>query len=165
MIKTGDIIFIRGESIFSPLIRYIDKGNFSHVCIAISDTLILEAQYFKKVKIIPFYYGENQTEIIDLGLNEEQKRKVISIGLTLTGTWYDYPQLAWYVLKKIFKFEGKNRLNNPNNLICSELVNHVLLATGYILPQEKVEDLTPNQLYNFLKNICEARAICKEESL
>jgi hypothetical protein len=165
MIKTGDILFVRGESIFSPIIRYFDKGNFSHCAIAISDTHILEAQYFRKVQIVPFYYGDNQIEIIDLGMNEEQKRKLISIGLQLTGTWYDYPQLAWYVLKKWFKLEGTNKFNNPNNMICSELINHILLTTGYITSAEKVEDLTPNQLYNFLKNLCNVRGICKEENL
>jgi hypothetical protein len=50
-------------------------------------------------------------------------------------------------------------------MICSELVNHVLLATGYITPAEKVEDLTPNQLFNFLKNLCQVRATCREEFL
>lgn len=166
MIKTGDIIFVHGKGkILSPLIRFFDKGRFSHCCIAISDTHILEAQYMKKVKIIPFYYGEHDIEIIDLGLNEEQKRKVIQVGLTLTGTWYDYPQLLGYVLQKWFKGKSRNPFNNPNNLICSELVNNVLLATGYLLPSEKVEDLTPNQLYNFLLNVCQNRGSCKEESI
>lgn len=165
MIKTGDIIFVRGTSIISKIIRFFDKGRFSHACIAISNTHILEAQYLKKVSIKPFYYGKKQIEIIDLGMNEEQKRKVISIGLSLTGTWYDYPQLIYYVFKKLFKLEGRNFLNNPNNLICSELINQILLTTGYIKSNEKVEDLTPNQLYNFLKNVCEVRASCKEEIL
>lgn len=164
MIKTGDIIFVRGTSIISKIIRFFDKGKFSHVCIAISDTHILEAQYFKKVSIKPFYYGRKQIEIIDLEMDEEQKRKAISVGLSLTGIWYDYIQLFYYVFKKIFKLNGRNFLNNPNNLICSELVNQLLLATGYIAPHEKVEDLTPNQLYNYLLNLCQARAKCKTEN-
>ena len=165
MIKTGDIIFVRGDGIFSPIIRFFDKGRFSHCCVAISNTHIVEAQYFNNVKIRPFYYGDNEIEIIDLGLNEEQKRIVISIALQLTGKWYDYRQLVGYVFKRIFIKDGKNILNNPNNLICSELVSQILLETGFILPHEKVSDLTPNQLYNYLKNICDTRANCKKEDL
>jgi hypothetical protein len=166
MIQTGDIIFVRGNSIISKIIRFFDTGRFSHVCIAVSNTHILEAQYLNRVEIKPFYYGKKEIEIVDLGLNEDQKLKVISVGLSLTGTWYDYTQLFYYVFKKIFKLEGRNFLNNPNNLICSELINQILIKNGYIEKHEQVEDLTPNQLYNFLKNICKSESRnCKIKKL
>jgi len=164
MIKAGDIIFVRGTSIISKIIRFFDAGKFSHVCIAISDTHILEAQYFRRVAIKPFYYGRKEIEVIDLGLDEEQKRKTIQVGLSLTGIWYDYLQLFYYVLKKIFRLKGRNFLNNPNNLICSELISQILLAIGFISPHEKVQDLTPNQLYNFLNNLCETRGKCHTDN-
>jgi hypothetical protein len=157
MIKAGDIIFVKNNGIFSSLIRFFDKGRFSHVCIATSDTHVIEAQYGTKARIIPFYYGKDEYVVIDLNLSKEETKRVVEVALEMTGTWYDYTQILGYAVKKIFKLKSKNLFNNPNNWICSELVYHMLVSIGKINPQEQLDDLTPNQLYNFLENLCKSQ--------
>lgn len=156
MIKAGDIIFVRNNNwLTSRLITFFDKGRFSHVCVAISNTHVVEAQYGTKVRIVPFYYGQDQYVVMDLGLNEKEASKVKDVALTMTGKWYDYPQLIGYAFKKFFGYKkGTTLFNNPNNWICSELVYHMLVSIGKINHKEELHDLTPNQLYNFLHNLC-----------
>jgi hypothetical protein len=157
--KPGDIIFVQGKSVLSRLIRYFDKGKFSHVAVAISPTEVLEADIFIKSKIRPFNKDDySLIEVIDLGLTEEQRRMMPDIAKEYVGLDYDYPQIFWYAIRRIFGFKGKNPLNNPNNLICSELVFHVLDRLG-ILSELGIDgdyrgiDLTPNELYDLVKYI------------
>lgn len=158
MIKAGDIVFVRNDNwLTTKLITFFDRGRFSHVCIATSDTHVIEAQYGTKARIIPFYYGQDEYEVIDLNLSEEEANKVVDVALNMTGKWYDYPQLIGYAIKKIFNLKSKNLFNNPNNWICSELVYNMLVSIGKISPNEEVFDLTPNQLYNFLENMCKSQ--------
>lgn len=135
--KAGDILFVRGHSLVSKAVRLFDKGEFTHVAIALSDTHILEAQYFTKTRITPIYFDDY--EIVDLGINEDE---LLRLGVNLTGKWYDYKQIIGYMFK--------HRSNNPNHLICSELVATVLFGLGIVDDYSKVKDLTPNQLYRFL---------------
>jgi hypothetical protein len=64
-LQAGDIIFIRGHSLFSNAVRFFDPGTFSHVAVAVSATHILEAQFYTRVRIAPMNYDEY--EVIDLG--------------------------------------------------------------------------------------------------
>lgn len=148
--RAGDIVFVRGNSLISNAVRYFDKGEFSHVAIAVSSTHVLEAQYSTKVRMTPFYFEDY--EVVDLGLTDEERNRVVHLGVQQTGKWYDYSQIAWYILKKVFNLEGDNLLNSPNNLICSELVSNILILLGKISVNERVVDFTPNELYNFLQN-------------
>ena len=164
MIKAGDVIFVKNNNwLTTKLITFFDRGRFSHVCIATSDTHVIEAQYGTKARIIPFYYGQDEYVVIDLNLSKEETEKVLGVALSMTGKWYDYPQLIGYAIKKIFGLKSKNLFNNPNNWICSELVYHMLVAIGKVKVGEEIGDLTPNQLYNFLHNLCKSQdANCKE---
>lgn len=138
--RAGDIIFVRGRNLFSTAVRYFDPGEFSHVAIAVSETHILEAQWFTKSRITPFYF--NDYEIFDLNLTPEEREFVVHNGIALTGKWYDYRQILSIVLR--------NPKNNPNFLICSEMVASLLGALGKF-PYEEIIDLNPNQLYQKLK--------------
>jgi hypothetical protein len=136
-IKAGDILFVRGHSPLSSIIRLFDKGEFTHVAIALSDTHILEAQYFTKTRITPIYFDDY--EVISLDLPEDE---LLKISIQLVGKWYDYLQIVGYMVEK--------RTNNPNRLICSELVATLLFQMGRIEEYENVKDLTPNELYQYL---------------
>lgn len=164
VIKKGDIIFVKNNNwLTTKLITFFDRGRFSHVCFAISDTHILEAQYGTKARIVPFFYGQDEYVVIDLNLTNDEAEKVVDVALGMTGKWYDYPQLVGYAIKKIFKLKSNNLFNNPNNWICSELVWHMLVSIGKVSQDTPIFDLTPNQLYNFLKNLCKSQEEnCKE---
>lgn len=154
----GSIIFVRRKGIISKLIRLFDhRGKFSHVAIAISDTEILEADINIVSRVKKFNLKEySYYEILDLGLSSEQQEKVVEISKAYIGKKYDYAQIFGYIIKNLFHLKGKILFNNPNNLICSELVFNVLDHLGItndlgITGEVRGIDLTPNELYDLLK--------------
>lgn len=157
--KKGDIVFAQGKGLIGKTIRFFDKGKFSHVAIAVSDKHVIEADYDTSVAITVFDPREySYIEIIDLNLTEDERNKVVDIGIKYIGRRYDYLQLIWYVFKKIFRLKGRNLFNNPKNMICSELVWRILDEMGVIkeLDLNGIHygiDLTPNQLYDLLKHV------------
>lgn len=139
--KAGDIVFVRGHSPLSFLVRLIDKGEFSHVAIAVSETEVLEAEWFTKSRITPFYFTDY--EIVDLGLTDEERKQVTDLAPKLVGKWYDYLQIIGYLFKGNF--------NNPNNLICSEMIAIILCDLRKITNYSTVANIKPNELYRLLK--------------
>ena len=158
LLKRGDIVFVQGKGIISKIIRLFDRGTYSHCAVAISDSRVIEADVDTKVAIRPFNKDKyNEVEVIDLGLSLKQRKEVYETAMSMIGTRYDYFQLLWYVLRRIFKLKGKNRLNNPKYVICSELVFLVLDRIGALDDLGIKEtiydgaDLTPNELYDLVK--------------
>jgi uncharacterized protein YycO len=158
IVRRGNILFVQGKGILGNLIRLVDKGTYSHCAIVVSDKHVIESDYDTSVAVVRFDSSEYRIiDEIDLGLTHEQRKAVHDKALEYVGKKYDYVQLIWYVIRKIFKLKGKNPLNNPNNIICSELIFLVLSETG-ILKDLGIEDtfkygndLTPNELYDLVK--------------
>lgn len=137
--RAGDIIFVQGTSLISRLVRLVDKGKFSHVAIAVSETHVIETNWNMKSKIVEFHYED--FELVRLQLSDNQRDSVPAIALNYEGKWYDYLQVLSYIFQ--------SRLNNPRHLICSELVYNVLSEVGYV-NDELYSDVTPNELYEIL---------------
>jgi len=158
-LKQGDVVFLQGKSFISKAVRFFDKGTFSHVAIAMSNTHILEADFDTRVSIVPFDREQyNIIEVIDLELNKEERSRVVDIGTKMVGKKYDYMQIIWYMISKLLRLKGKNKFNNPNNYICSELVFVVLEEAGTLKELSlrggtRGIDMTPNQLYDFIKYV------------
>lgn len=157
--RKGNLVFVQGKGLISSIIRYIDGGGkFSHVAIAISDSKVIESDVDTKVAVRPFEPSKyNYIEVVDLGLSLNQRRNVVNSALTMVGTKYDYLQLVWYLLKRVFHLKGNNLLNNPSSVICSELVFIALDEAG-ILEDLNIKsefsrgiDLSPNELYDLVK--------------
>ncbi|MDQ0976604.1 hypothetical protein QFZ31_006656 [Neobacillus niacini] len=137
--KAGDIIFVRGTGIISRLVRFFDKGKFSHVAIAVSDTHVIEADWYMRSNIVEFHYEDY--EIVSLNLTDNQRQHIPLTAIKYEGKMYDYIQVLGYIFK--------SRLNNPRHLICSELVYNILSEVGYI-NDASLRDITPNELYEIL---------------
>lgn len=160
-VKCGDIIFVRYKGFIANAIRYFDKGRFTHVAIAVDSVHVLQSQYGMDVKIISFkslVANSIEYEIISPKLNNEERQRIAEEGSKLIGKKYDIEQIIGYVLKDVFHLKN-NILNNPNNLICSELVYAVLDKSG-VLKDLGIKngdirgiDLTPNQLYDLVKYV------------
>lgn len=156
--KKGDIVFVQGKGIISRFIRLIDNGKFSHVAIAISESEVIEADVDTRVAIRTFDSSKYTIiEVVDLGISQEQRDRVYYSALDMLGVKYDYFQLLWYGLRKLFNFKGDNKFNNPRHVICSELVFIVLEEIGVLEDLGIKEglnrgiDLTPNELYDLVK--------------
>lgn len=150
----GDIVFIKGKELIPWLVRFFDHhGKFSHVCIVIDDNKnILEAQYNCKSHIVPFCYENEGYEIVNLGLSDEQKKKVSEIASTLINRKYDFLQILSYLIKDTIDKKFKV-INNHKNFICSELVGILLKDVGVIPKEKHIQNYTPNQLYRYLKQL------------
>ncbi|MED3976179.1 YiiX/YebB-like N1pC/P60 family cysteine hydrolase [Priestia megaterium] len=163
--KKGDIVFVRGKGWLSKVIRYFDSGEFSHCAIAVSKYRIIEANYNTRVSVSIFDESKyDLIEVIDLGLSDKQRDIVYERAMKYLGKKYDYFQLIWYALKKVFHFKGRNLLNNPNDMICSELVFIALDESGILRDlgiNDTVtngSDLTPNELYDLVKYVSYKKA-------
>lgn len=147
----GDIVFERGKTPISVLIKWIDKGEFSHVGVILSkEGHLLEAQYGTHLRIVPFYFKDY--EIVSMNFSEEERSKILRIGIELVGKHYDYSQIFGYLLRYLFGFKDIQRFNSPNNMICSEVIDYILYSLGKIPKEIYIGGHTPNELYKFLKN-------------
>lgn len=146
-IQAGDILFIRGKSIISKAVRLFDKGEFSHVAIAVSDTHILEAQYYTRSHITLNHYEDYEI----LRLSNFNKLDFLEIAISLIGKRYDYLQIMGHMFNK--------NINNPNQLICSEMVAVLLTELYQIDNCSKILDMTPNELYTHLSKYDELKAL------
>ncbi|WP_161513222.1 YiiX/YebB-like N1pC/P60 family cysteine hydrolase [Bacillus sp. AIIW2] len=147
----GDIVFVNGNTPISRIVKLIDGGRFSHVAVAVSETHIIEAQYFTKVRITPLKYRD--FEVVSVNLSDEQRDKIVHLGIQLVGKWYDYLQVFWYFFNKLLSLDFRGVWNSKNNLICSELVDRLLSQVGYIPENLFLGDVTPSELYEYLKKI------------
>jgi hypothetical protein len=145
--QTGDVIFLKHHGILGFLITLFDHGKYSHVCIAVSDTEILETDIFTNARIIPFEY--KNYDIIRLNLSDEQRNEIPEIAKKLVGIKYDYLLILWYMLRGIFNLKKPWRL--PKHEICSELTDLVLYDIGVIPELEYLSGETPNVMYEKIK--------------
>lgn len=138
--QAGDLIFVRGKGIIPSLIRLFDKGQFSHVAIAVSNTHVMEAEWNTKLRIAPLNY--DNYEIVTLPLTPLQRDLIVHGAIQLTGKWYGYLDILGILLKNRIRF------SDPNAFICSEAVSTLLNGVGLTDIQGVV---TPNELYKLIK--------------
>lgn len=149
--QCGDIVFVKGKGIISWLIRFFDHGKWSHCAIVVNDKDdILEAQYPMKSQIVPFYFTDY--EIVNLKISEEQRQRVQELAPSLEGHSYDYIQILSYLIKDTIDKKFKI-INSPTNYVCSELVEIILQDINAIPKDKKLRDLSPNELFRYLKTI------------
>src|SRR5690606_960018 len=147
--RPGDVVFVEPDSLIGKIISLFDV-SFSHVAIAVSINEILEFNYFFYTLINQLRY--NKYEIVSLTLIEEQRQLVPFVFQSLVGRRYDYFQIFWLFLYQILGLRGlKNIFNSPKRLICSETVVVVLNSIGYLPDYKELSDITPNELYKYLK--------------
>jgi hypothetical protein len=145
--ECGDVIFVRPSGLQGYLITLFDRGQFSHCCIAVSDTKILETDLFTNARIVPFEY--KNYELIHLNLTDAQRNEIPIIAEKLKGVKYDYLLILWYALKDIFNLKKPWKL--PHHEICSELTDLVLYDIGVIPELEYLSGETPNMMYEKIK--------------
>lgn len=144
--RAGDVVFIRGKSLVSHVVRWFDPGSFSHVALAVSPTHIVEAEYNTKVRITKIDYPSYKTyEVIDLGLTDKQRDKIVHDAIQMIGARYDYMQILGYVLSP------NTRWGSPNSFICSEIVYELLKRNGLEFGDRFAK---PNELYKTLSDYC-----------
>lgn len=150
MPQLGDIVFVRGTSLISRIIRKLDGGEYSHVTMMVTDTDSIEAMYNTTCKIAPFIASSSEYEILRLNLTDEQKSQILGVAKTLEGKRYDFLQVLGILLKAIFKKEYT--LNSPNRFICTEAVVTILEEIGAIEKGTIPIEVTPSELMKYIFN-------------
>lgn len=147
--QAGDIFFIINENFVGEAIEFFDHGDFSHVCIAVSRTHILETDLMTNARIVPFDY--KNFELVKLNLTQSQREKIPKIAKSLVGLKYNYLLIIYYILKGILHLKRPWTL--PRSEICSELVDHVLFLIGFLSESTYKSGETPNMMYKHLKQL------------
>jgi len=135
-VKPGDLVFVRGSSVISDAIRFFDKGEFSHVAVAVSPTHIIEAQYSTRVRIVPMAYRD--VEIVQLSIDPVKEMTLLKTAIQHCGKPYNFKAILSLMLRR------KVSMGNSNGFICSELVTSILTEIG--LWSDSVL-ISPNELY------------------
>ena len=147
-IQFGDILFFKGSSIFSRVVQWITKSQFSHCSIIINKYHIVEISWNYKLKIRHLHYKDNEFAIkryID-ELTEEQKQLMYEFIIDKLNTEYDIIQTLGYLFKKIFGFKV---INNKKLYNCSEFCDVCYKSIEIDLIKNDFEGtVTPGELFN-----------------
>jgi Permuted papain-like amidase enzyme, YaeF/YiiX, C92 family len=147
--QTGDIVFFKGKSWISKIISRLTGSPYTHVAIALTPDLILEADRFIKVRLRAIEDHEVYSIKRYEDITEEQKELIFAGGISFLGVKYDYLNILLWLLSLLFNFNGHGLVNNANSVYCSELVDRLyLLADIDLLPNNVDGDILPVHLLN-----------------
>lgn len=124
------IIFSKTNTLLSRLIRFFDKGRWSHVSILIDDYHIVDSRFPKGVRIRHFDLANYEVVTVKGDIEE---------ALEHVGKRYDLFIFIWYGIRY-----GDKPWNNPNEMICSELIAEAV-------HDQNLKGMTPNEQYVYLK--------------
>lgn len=136
------------------IIRKLTKSEYSHCCVSIThdDSWIIEADVFQRIKPRKNKYKSEEFRIVDIGLSDEQRLKLLLYLIKQTDKRYDYMQIAGLFLRLLGLSSRENLWNSRNRIICSELVDRGYKeALGIdLVPPLKDGDVTPADLASVL---------------
>jgi len=158
MLKVGDIFFVEGKGWISKIIRFITRGDKSHVGIMFETHICFEADGIKgKTRFRPLS-DYQYSDIIFRRLktmNEQHRCHLQSVCRGLEGSPYSYWDLALNVIAapmpKKWRHKFTTFLGNKKFLKCDEAVMLVIhKVTGY-QPFKKCERLNPSEMFKLIE--------------
>jgi hypothetical protein len=148
-LETGDIILEKGEDVIDKGISWFTDSPYTHVAMVIHENfnLLIESHFWSGVHIIHLNEIPDKYDVLRIkgGLNSIQKEKIFKPMLESIGNKYDLPQIFGYLFSGLFK--GKNMFNNPNYIICSELIDIVYNEIDIdLVPDMYLGDIKPSDI-------------------
>lgn len=137
----GDIIFVQGRGWISKQIMAVTKCEYSHVAMAISDEMLIEANPRKGVCIRPISkYDKCKKKIMRLK-DQTKVPKMIQFCESKLDGGYDFINALRLVLKFIFRSKRTlSDLDIKEAFICSELLASAAEFSGFCF-SENIHDL------------------------
>jgi len=136
--QPGDLVFVRGNTFFSKLIKKVTGSDITHVALALTDKLIIEADGFKRIYIKKLDY--KNYEVVPMNFNID-KFDLYLVCQPYLNKKYDYLNVIslWlkHLLKGVFPV-----LNIKNRYTCVEFVVAVLKDLGF-----EINAQTPFELF------------------
>ncbi|MBM7584051.1 uncharacterized protein YycO [Bacillus pakistanensis] len=146
-LQTGDLLFIRGDFLKSPLIKWFLNSKYSHVAMVYDSTTICEVDTDKKMEIIPNPYQEFDVYryIGNLTLEQQADMQKFLKEKCKTSEGYDWWRILSILLKRYFKTNLV--IHQPNRYICSEIIDKAYQHIGIDVIKNRVTgDVTPVDL-------------------
>ncbi|MFW6016138.1 MAG: YiiX/YebB-like N1pC/P60 family cysteine hydrolase [bacterium] len=147
IIQTGDLIFEKGEGPISSTIKKFTQSEYSHVAMVYDFPYIVHSHLIGGVQWDDISAVKNQFDVYRLknGLTNNKKDQLKKAMLGYLGHKYDLSQIFGYLQMAIIK--GDNKFNNPDEIICNELVERCYNKIGYtLLKGVALGDSTPGSL-------------------
>jgi len=149
IIKIGYGILVHGDNLVSSLIRRFTDSDWNHIAISIGGDDIVEAGFGGVRPASLRKYWNSKVRIIRVkDASREEHIKAALLGATKCNLKFDYLQILWILLTKIF---GRSwlleHLHRRNRYICSELYYDSWLMVGYILcPGKDISMISPEDI-------------------
>lgn len=144
------IVFKKGRTFISLLIRLITRSKFSHVGIVIDD-IIYETDIGYNFRKSKFDWEESIYNGIILDISNEEKDDLIKYLNSNIGKKYDNKENLRYILK-LFNLDWIFKDNNRKWNCVESVVDSLHMVEKYKHISES-ETYSPNDLYNMIKNI------------
>lgn len=146
--QTGDILFFKGQSVISKIIAKATGSPYTHVAIALSDTLILEADRFINVRIREIKDTEVYTVRRYIHPLTQPELDIMYLGaLSMAGNYrYDYLHVFVWFLRLIIH-KDISFIGNSRSVYCTELVDLMYeLIDVDLVPYRPTGDILPSHL-------------------
>src|SRR6185312_6633605 len=162
-LQPGDVILIEGNTRLSAIIKFLTQSTWSHAALYVGErpgdaapdgepNVLLEAEVKPGVTTVPLskYVHFNLRICRPVGLNAENKQKVIDYALARLGKLYDSKQIVdlarylfpyppvpvWFRRRMLAIGSG-----DPTKAICSTLIAEAFASIRYpILPERIITD-------------------------
>lgn len=149
-LQPGDIILVKGQSLFSKGVKLFTKSDYTHTTMMISDKQMIEANFYKKVNIVDFKYDPKTMEIYRYkgGLSVSQQINVVQSSYEMLDKYYDYLQIVWYMIEFFIGRHYNSPFHLDNFIICSELIDVAYTNIGInLVPDREKGNVTPDDLF------------------
>lgn len=155
-IETGDLLFFRGQSLWSRIIRWRSRSEYSHVGIALRtghplpELCVIEAIEGHGVRLVPFQvWLDWGCEIDVFSVKHVHRQQTLGEAVKHLGCQYASPiqfVRSWGLLaRRLARWLGRPADTDRQRFFCSELVATALQAGGATLPMSPAA-MTPGDV-------------------
>lgn len=148
-INTGDIVLIRGGAKHSKLIAAVTKGPFSHACLVVGGSQIIEAlggsgvQYTSALKFLLSDMSNVAVLRPKLLCGDQAnhiRARLEDVAKGFQSRDYNYEDAVKSVL-------NRRQPSDKDKFFCSQLVSAIYRAAGFPLTNKKDHNVTPNDFH------------------
>lgn len=142
--EVGDLLFVKGNCNFSPLIRFFLKSEYTHVTIAVDHDHICEVDLYRKMEIMKNPYKEYDLYRLKANLTSDQQAELLHFlqKKVSTSKGYDWWRLVSICVKRYFRWNII--IHEQDRYICSEIIDKAFQHIGIDLVEDCVTgDVTP----------------------
>jgi len=144
MLKPFNIVFHKGRTPISRIIKKLTKEPYSHCAFVISDFHLLQLDYKSPTVIKHLEYPRRNYDTYELitPLTNEEKERVINFIIARINTSYDFQ----FIFSRMFNILLRTPIiNSKNKYNCDELVRDALRSVGINLIEDD-SNLSPGEL-------------------